>query len=452
MAFPWLIAAAAGANIASNWLSNEQNASLSREQMRWQSGENQLNRNHDYDMSWLQLAMNPVYLKQQSTAEYDLWKKEFDAQNAYNSPSAQVARDLAAGVSPLSGQMMTNGNNQMAAQGSIPAMPSYGGHLGGSASPVGLPYQPVIDLADVLTAVGQYKRDISQSKKSDKEVERYDELVDSQIESYIQKAASDEKLAEYTDLQKCILQAFGFSKAAQDVLKTTQEAYAAQTQGDLNKSLELLNKSQKNLNDDEHAKNKPFVDKANEVYEIWRKQQYAEIRERFAKAYEASTQGKLNITVGQYYEAITQTENTLRDGRVTAQELANDLSTIAKYIQGNELKFSDRTLENRIEMVTEGLKQQKLISDQQYEILQQQKIKTKWADRMEWMNYWTGFFNSAANVIGSASGYYSGSINRMNQVDRNRIQQDFNDIIREKYAPNDVKHVSGFGYTPDWQK
>lgn len=423
---------------------------MAREQMKWQSEENQKNRDFSMEMYNLQrdnyLKDYPELQKMQSDAQFNLWKNQFSEQNAYNSPQAQVARSLVAGQNPSgqSGMVQASNNNMSASQMSPPPM-IQGSPLGGSASPVGIPQGMSEGL---MRDLGGFIKDMSQADVNKETIEK----LAAEVDKFLAEKDLIDSQRNFQEMKNGVYQVLGYTRETKEIIKLVKEAYQAEATGDYmhaNKKFaeanEELVRSEKKLNDEKL----PWVSK---IFKSEMELNQARTREANAKAFEASETAKIQVSIGAYYQAMADTENALRDGRTTAQELANDISVISKYIAANELKYSDNTLEARCKMVVEGLKQQQLITQQQYEVLQQNIVASKWAERNQFRDYCLSFLNGTANVLGAASGFYNGSINRMNQEDKNRIQQDFNDIIREKYAPNDVKHVSGFGYTPEWQK
>lgn len=285
------LAAVSGASTIGNLYEAER-------QMDAQAAEAERNRQFSKEMYELQrddyLKNYPELQKIQADTQFNLWKNQFDTQSAYNNTSNQVARNLVAGVNP-SGQsgLVTGSATNMGASASVSPPPVISGSpLGGSVSPIGLPFNNA-NIGELLRDLGSYKRDISNAAKTDKEVSRYDELLDSQIELNIQKAASEQAYADYQDTQNQILKCFGYKQAAQNVVKTYQECYKLKTEGKYNEALEKLAESQKLLNDDKHAINKPYVEKANEMFELNRKALQADIREKNANAYEASESAKL---------------------------------------------------------------------------------------------------------------------------------------------------------------
>lgn len=422
---------------------------MAREQMNWQSGENQKNRDFSQQMYEQQVSdymkNYPELMKKQSDIQFNQWKNQFGIESAYNSQGSQVARNLVAGVNPASqGSALTQGVS--VSQPSVSPPPQiHGSPLGGSASPVGIPQGMNSEL---MSQFGQFMRDVSQAGVSRKTIEKLD--------ADIQKELSEKDLIDsqrsYQEMKNGLYQVFGFRKETYDLLKLWQEAYRLKAAGDLDAATEKFQKANERLVNSEAKKNEDLlpilIEQNKQQIEVLK----SEKKKNLAQAFEASQAGKTQITVQEYNKALTKTENALRDGKVTALELSNDIQTVEKYIRGNELKFSDATLENRIMSIAEGLKQQQLISQQQYEKLQQDIVATKWADRMQFMQYCTGFLGAAAQILGSSSGYYSGSLNRMSAKERNEIQSQFNDILDRHYTPVRPSEVRGFGYTPAWQE
>lgn len=417
---------------------------MAREQMAWQSNENQLNRDFSQKMYEQQVAdymkNSPLLMQKQADIQFNQWKN----QQQYNSPAEMAARSLVGGFNPAA-------NSAQLVQGSsanpsiAPPPQIHGSPLGGSASPVGIPQGMSSEL---MRDFGGLVKDLSQSRLNERTLGK----IDAEVDKLLSEKELNDSLKAYQDITNGIKQVFGFKRESLELIKMIKESYKAESEGNYAEAAALQQRALARLNDSNAAINEaklPFVAKLMQA-EIKRTQ--AQSREANARAFEASEHGKIQVSIGAYYQAMADTENALRDGRVTAQELANDISTIQKYIQGNELKFSDATLENRIGMVAEGLKQQNLITQQQYEKLKQEIVATKWADRMQFMQYCTGFLGVCAQILGASSGYYNGSLNRMSAKERNQIQSEFNQILDRHYTPVKPSEVRGFGYTPAWQE
>lgn len=418
--------------------------SMAHEQMAWQSNENQLNRDFSKAMYEQQVAdymkNSPLLMQQQADIQFNQWKN----QQAYNSPANMAARSLAGGFNPAA-------NSAQLVQGSsanpaiAPPPQIHGSPLGGTASPIGIPQGMSSEL---MRDFGGLVKDLSQSRLNERTLGK----IDAEVDKLLSEKELNDSLKAYQDITNGIKQVFGYKRESLELIKIIKESYKAESEGNYAEAAALQQKALARLNNSNASINEakvPFVAKLMEA-EIKRTQ--AQTREANARAFEASETGKIQVSIGSYYKAMADTENALRDGRVTAQELANDLSTIQKYIQGNELKFSDATLENRINMVFQGLLNQELINRQQFEKWEQMKFDTQTMENTKRTGFFVSVIGAIAQLLGAFGGVYNGSLNRMSAKERNEIQSQFNDILDRHYTPVKPSEVRGFGYTPAWQE
>lgn len=194
---------------------------MMREQMAWQSGEAQKNRDFNLDMYLRQLENYPELLSLQNNAAFDLWRKQaagqndiwkeqFHLQNKYNSTPAQVRRLLAAGINPSS---VFGGQGQVAvsSMGSSAPSPHSAGTpvlnplpAGASVSPVGLPTGVTSNLVQELS---QFSKNVAEMKKAGMETQQIEELLDLQVQE-LQEKVYGEKLGNFAkDIQNTILSA-----------------------------------------------------------------------------------------------------------------------------------------------------------------------------------------------------------------------------------------------------
>lgn len=336
-------------------------------QMDAQAAEAERNRQFSKEMYELQhenyLKDYPELQKIQADTQFNLWKNQFTTESNYNNTSNQVARNLVAGVNPA-GQsgLVTGSATNMGASGSVSPPPVISGSpLGGSVSPVGLPFNNA-NIGELLRDLGSYKRDIANAEKTNKEVSRYDELLDSQIELNIQKAASEQAYSDYQDTQNQILKCFGYKQAAQNVVKTYQESYRLRTEGKYYESLEKLNDAQKQLNEDKHAINKPYVEHANEMFELNRKSLQADIREKNQRAVEAGEHAKLYGEQAETLRQLRPYEVDLRKYQSQTQKYVTDSAFWSSLMEHDSAVVSNATIQERISIAIREAEQKHLIN------------------------------------------------------------------------------------------
>lgn len=226
------------------------------DQINAQIAENQKNRDFSkefFNMQWDKMLQNyPDLLKMSSDAQFNLWRNQFNMQNEYNSPQAQVGRMMSAGLNPAGGTS-TVAQSQMSPS-SVGAPPNISGSpLGGSVSPIGIP-QGLSGRGTQLSDIGNFIRDMSQAAKNTKETSWYDKFMQVNLDNLQSQTARNQILAAYEDIQKRILDAFGHKKAAQEYLNLVQEGANLATEGKLNDAKVALTKAQETLANSENEK------------------------------------------------------------------------------------------------------------------------------------------------------------------------------------------------------
>ena len=308
-------------------------------------------------------------------------------------------------------------------------------------------------LTNITSSIAQ----LSSASKTNAEAQQILQTMPGVVRQYLLDNENKEIANSYDRLMLSIQEKYGDSKAAVELTEGLSRVVVAWSQSDYYEAAEQLQRIQKKIADKEYDMKE--IDAANYQTQISyllkkfkldndllnEKINTEKTQQGLNRSSAANNYSQVNLN-----RALTKTENALRDGKVSALQLSNDLSMVAKFLQGNELAFSEQTLPARIESFIEGLRQQKLITGQQYYDLMQKRIAANWADRQQYMQYWTGFFNSASNVIGSSSGYYNGTINRMNNNDRIKVQREFNDVINQRNSPAPPVDVQGFEYYTPW--
>lgn len=418
------------------------NRAMMREQMDWQSSEAQKNRDYQTEMYERQLKNYPELLKMQSDSDFNRWKNQFNIESSYNSQGSQVARNLVAGINPAAqGSALTQGVS-MSPSSSAP--PNISGSPVGNPSPVGIPSTGMS--RGLLSEIGSFMRDVQQAKNLEKQTGRYDEYMNTLLSKFEAETENKEEATRYQKILTAIKQVYGNTEALFNNARLLQEAYNLQKEGDYFAANKKLVEADENLSKSKKAE-------IDERLPLLRGEIQSQIDLNKANQKKALNEAYLASQQADYYKAIAKTENDLRSNRLEAVSLENDLRSINKFLMGNELKISDDTMQAQINSIIEGMKQQQIITNQQAEKLYQLRVASSWASRQQYMQYWTGFFNSAANVIGSSSGYYNGALSRMSAKERNQIQREFNDIIDRHYnTPIQPHEVRGFGYQPAWQE
>ena len=235
---------------------------MAREQMDWQSQENQKNRDFSMEMYNLQrdnyLKDYPELQKMQADAQFNLWKNQFGVQSQYNSPSAQVARDLVAGVNPSGHGGLTQGSsmNFGASQMSPPPM-IQGSPLGGTASPVGIPQGMSEGL---MRDLGGFIKDMSQADVNRETIEK----LAAEVDKFLAEKDLIDSQRSFQEMKNGVYQVLGYTRETKEIIKLVKEAYEAEATGDNMLAAKKFNDANKELADSERKINEeklPWVSK-----------------------------------------------------------------------------------------------------------------------------------------------------------------------------------------------
>lgn len=391
-------------------------------------------RQYQNDFSWTQMHN-----------QFMLNSELMDKANAFASNEAQIAREW----NSLPNQMARAGDagiNPLAILGSTGAGGSTAQASPVSAS-VGLPsmsHMPngIVDLA----ALSQVLMNRTQASKTGKETARYDEQVDALVSNIAADISLKKAQKDAQDIANDITRTYGKTEASfrclkffNEALKLAEDGKLAKAQRKVADATEALRKSEKETVDMERPLIKQRMEKEIELVGEQSKT-------------EKSKQA-VNYSEAELKRQMAKTVDGLRSGEIEMQSLQNDLLTIEKIIQGNESKVSDAVFEERVKATIEELSRQKLISeDLKYKLMQDAAV-AKWADRQQYMQYWTGFFGTAANVVGSASSAGNVYVNRLNQKDRNFIQDRFTRAYENAHRGRRTNYTYGEnGWTPVWRQ
>lgn len=235
---------------------------MAREQMNWQSQENQKNRDFSMEMYNLQrdnyLKDYPELQKMQADAQFNLWKNQFGVQSQYNSPSAQVARDLVAGVNPIGNGGLIQGSsmNFGASQMSPPPM-IQGSPLGGTASPVGIPQGMSEGL---MRDLGGFIKDMSQADVNKETIEK----LAAEVDKFLAEKDLIDSQRSFQEMKNGVYQVLGYTRETKEIINLVKEAYQAEATGDNMLAGKKFNEANKELVDSERKINEerlPWVSK-----------------------------------------------------------------------------------------------------------------------------------------------------------------------------------------------
>lgn len=189
----------------------------------------------------------------------------FNLENAYNDPSAQVARLTAAGLNPATVMENAGGTAVGNSSGSgmvSPSMPSLTTPHVEAVPPM------AVGFLDALAKFSQIKLANSQAGKVGAETDRINKLLDQELLNMM----ADEKFKQaqtlYQNTIQQLEQLYGGDKRAADIAKTISEVYRNKMAGNDSAAAAALKKAEKELTD---TKNKQLVEQAPVILENLRK-------------------------------------------------------------------------------------------------------------------------------------------------------------------------------------
>lgn len=195
--------ASAGINAVTTGNAMSSNSEENQKQREWASGQNYLGSAWQSLQNSLQRDWQQEMLGYTSDLEYGNWLKQFNAENAYNAPAAQVQRLREAGLNP---SVLASGgvsNGAAAAQMSPIGAPS--GAANGapvlSASPLDVGRSPDMSaLGNVFGGIADMLSSLASAKKQGMEVSRMEQLIPHEVVFAAAQAASQECIARGLEL------------------------------------------------------------------------------------------------------------------------------------------------------------------------------------------------------------------------------------------------------------
>lgn len=296
--------------------------SMAREQMAWQSHENQLNRDFSQKMYAQQVAdymkNSPVLMQQQADIQFNQWKN----QQQYNSPAQMAARSLAGGFNPAA-------NSAQLVQGSsanpaiAPPPQIHGSPLGGSASPVGIPQGMSSEL---MRDFGGLVKNLSDSRVNQATIDK----MANEVEEILSRKELNDSLREYQEIKNGIIQVFGYKRESLELQEMVKNVYKLESEGNYNEAAVLQAKALARLNDSNAAINEakvPFV--AKEMQANIKRMQ-AETYNQNAQAAEALSRKELNIANKDLADIAIKVKNAENTPDILAQKSRTILAKLER--------------------------------------------------------------------------------------------------------------------------
>lgn len=434
------------------------NANLQREflnnQQEFQREMTGVSQDFTREMYARQLSDYPELLRQSSDQQFKLWSQQFDTQNKYNSPSALSSRLLSAGINPSavfggSGSSSTNSMGASSLPSGVPQISPTPSTT--HASPIGLPsgaWSPAQTMSDIASIA----RDFAAAKKAGVETDQLDKLFDYEVAERTARVFGQRLLNDAQSIANYVNDKIKDTKvryATQELLKLVADTENVEQDTSLKyeqvfteRTEQLLKIAQKHLSEEEYELLKLKVDNFQEEFNT----KMQNIRSDTSK----------NSSITKLNNALTETENRLREGRVKSQDLANEYQTIGNDLMYNDLWVSNRTLDAKIDGMIHQWRREGIITAQEEEKLYQYKVASKWAERQQFIQYVGATAQAVGNVLGGAGSALSGAAswkgaqwNYVNFKERNRIQEEVgkerNRILDDYQKQRKSEHIYEYG-------
>lgn len=360
---------------------------VNREQNAWQAAENQVDRQWQAN-EWTrqfeqqvaaQRQMFTEQLEQQSQSDYDKWKRQFDVENRYNSPQSQVARLMAAGINPAAAASQVMAGNASGASIGGSSSPSAagapsGGALGShSVSPLGVSIPAYSTDSALFSSAAQLADSMSKLGELGLANEKQKATLGATVQNMMADTASKQEQAAITRVQNAILSSTGDKKVQAEIMKLYADSYASYQKGNYDEAQSKINKI---MSDIEQGR-----------FGLEKEKQPLVLNELRAMSMYYQTGSSLNVqkaaeskSVERLNNATREDINQLREGKVTAQDLANRLSSISQIVAERDARVATATEQAEIQKVIESAKQQNIITDIQAEQLYKAVKENNWID------------------------------------------------------------------------
>ena len=375
--------------------------------------------------------------EQEWTRQFEMTNERQDELNEYASPANQSARMREAGFNPAA---IASGSTNTVAQ------PTPTTTQVPHASPQTTPITPSqIGVASVFESIGSLIKNLASAKKDGADTTRIQSLLQVQLDNAFEELNLKRILVETNKLDlsiKKLTKDATVNKAFEEYLylvgKTCSE-YALgkqlSSQGDLNVAMEKFYNTLEGLT---------FEQK---MQAIIMTSNYQRLLDSTIKRNEGSAAASY-ASVGMYQSqteynyALAQTENLMREGKITMQQLQNESIRIANTVGSSNMRTFVATEQDRLKALVSEYERQGFITETARANMQQAITNANWSEIEKYLgamsqalNTVTGIYNAGSMRIGSLS-----------QLQRNQVQSEFNRILDSHWSPNEPKPIHGFGY------
>lgn len=330
-------------------------------QNQWQSAEN------DKDRMWQQQEWLRQFISQNQE-----WQRRFDMENEYNTPSAQVARLKAAGLNPAA--MLGNTGGLTAAGAADPGTSSPGQFPSHQVTPMPLQNpNGVSSSSQMYSSVAQMIESISSASRLGLESERQKKTLQATLDNIISDTNNKEAAAALTNIKSILLNTKGGDLISSYIAKMNGELSLAVAKGDTEKVQQLYLSSLKEFTDNKSKALQEVLPQIQPYFET-----YFDVQKTQAEKNKADAEESRASAAKQRAETITI--DSLRDGQVRGQQLANTISEMIGIIKSKDAKLAEETYIQRFDALLESYEREKWLTEEQREKAKQAVVNSDWQE------------------------------------------------------------------------
>lgn len=355
-------AASAGASMYNNNQQIKAQQQQAREQNAWQSSENDKDRQFQSDL-W-----NEQFAKENE--EYD---RRFNQSNAYNDPSAVVARLRAAGINPAAAMGQLTGTGGMAAAGgsSQPGSPALAPPHQVSAVGIQNPNN-IVNIGSVMSSIADMMNAQTNAKRLGLDTRYQEETLDfvkGQMQSQI---AYQDSLTTLNQIEAEVQRVFKKPQAAANLMHTINLATLAGLQGDTEKAQKILTEAQTRL-----------INARSDIYEEG-KASLLTLINTYGVNLDASAAAAL-ASAGKSI-AETKTIDATRDYDIAIAKYQAEYEQYKADVMRSDSYVSGATKITRAAAIAEQYEQAKIMTKKEAEIYRQLLVDGKWQEAEKMMD------------------------------------------------------------------
>lgn len=381
-------------------------------QNAWQSQENDIDRQWQAN-EWIrqftaqsQEQMKQFYRQLSAQRESDMqkWLEQFNLQNEYNSPHATVARLQAAGINPAAAMNLLSGGESSASIGGSSSPSGFsapsGGQLGNhSVTPIGLTAAGYSTDAALFSSIAQLGDSLGKMAQSGMNVSAQSQKLKPEIDKILAETDSKRAQTALTNIQNDIQNVYGKSQAAQNLIESVYRSYSYYMSGNYSKAQSELSVVQKQFTGEQLdilKKQAPdLITNVNLLGQIYK----SEVDVNKAKVGTLHSETAKNYSQADLNSAIAQTENAIRDGKVTNQQLSNGIAAIEYGLKTNSLERDNQTQQEQIYSIIQRCQTSGLIKEEQAQRARQAIKDNNWYEFDKIFNMGNNAWRSASSWI-----------------------------------------------------